>query len=67
MPKSDSFDAELAVLVCPTCQEMGTLRWVWNKNTTGLCRCTNKDCPDYSVVIQPEKCLVMDMETGEMI
>ena len=66
MVKSD-FDAELAVLVCPTCQEQGTLHWVWNKNTTGLCRCTNKDCPDYSVVIQPEKCLVLDPETEELI
>lgn len=66
MVNSD-FDAELAVLVCPTCQERGTLHWVWNKSTTGLLRCSNKDCPTYSVVVQPEKCLVVDMETGEVM
>jgi Zn ribbon nucleic-acid-binding protein len=66
MSNSD-FDAELSILVCPTCQEQGTLHWVWNKSTTGLLRCTNKDCQAYSVVIQPEQCLVVDMETGEMI
>ena len=28
---------------------------------------TNKDCQAYSVVIQPERCLVVDMKTGEVI
>jgi len=67
MVRSDSFDAELAVLVCPTCQEQGTLRWFWNKATTGQLKCTNPECTAKDILVFPEQCLVMDMETGEVI
>jgi uncharacterized protein YbaR (Trm112 family) len=66
MAKNDDFDPELSVLVCPTCQEPGTLKWFWNKQTTGQLKCTNKDCKDKDVLIFPEACLLVDPETGEV-
>ena len=65
--KNMSFDPELSVLICPTCRKPNTMKWFWNKATTEQLKRTNPKCKAKDVLVFPEECLIVDMETGEVI